>query len=112
MPVPAKKRVKHYRGDDFRYSFRLDQYIDPNDTSLGTQPIDMTGWTATVESDPDVAFTVSSPDATGVINVDLPAAETENEAVSTIEFDVKLTNTEPFSRTYIKVTIALDDQVT
>lgn len=112
MPVPPTKKVKHYRGDDFRYSFRVDQYVDPEDPSLGTEPVDMTGWTAEVESDPDLAFTISAPDATGVLTVDLPAEDTEDSNVESIEFDVKLTNTDPFRRTYVKVIIPLVDQVT
>jgi len=111
VSVPPTKKVKHYRGDDFRYSFRLDQYVDPDDVSLGIQPVNMTGWSALVEADPDVTFTVSVPDATGVITVDLPAEQTEDGAVESIPFDVKLTDTTGFRRTYIKVILILIEQV-
>lgn len=111
MPTPPIKKPKHYRGDDFRYSFRLEQYIDPDDPSLGTEPVDMTGWGAAVTDDQGGNWTASTPDATGVITLDLPAEDTVDPEVTVIEADCQLTDSTGFRRTYIKLVIALVDQV-
>lgn len=105
MAVPVKKKFKHYAGDDFRYSFRLEQ---PADT-----PMNLTGWTAELRTEPaEVAMTISTPDNTGLIVVAMSGVETRDaEPENVVIFDVALTDTTGFTRTYLKGTISLQQDV-
>lgn len=113
MAIPVKKKIKHYRGDDFRYGFILHQYVDPDDTSLGTEPRDLTGWTVEVESDPDLTITVTPDplDDTGEVVCEIDAADLGDEQESIVKFDIQLTDLGGFSRTYVQVQITLQEQV-
>lgn len=113
MPLPAKKKIKHYRGDDFRYSFRVEAYIDSSDPSAGTQPRDLTGWTANVESDPELNAAISPDplDATGVVTITIAAEDLDDTQPDEVEFDVQLVNPEGFRRTYVHVIMPLYAQV-
>lgn len=105
MPVPPKRSLKHYRGDDWRFTVRLEK-------PAGT-PVDLTGWSATVETDPDVTMTSSTPDATGVLTLDMPASETvlPNVPSDIISFDLLLIDPSGFKRTYLLGVVALQDEV-
>lgn len=114
MPLPAKKKIKHYRGDDFRYSFRVEKYTDPNNPDAGTEPRDLTGWTAVVESDPELNATITPQplDITGVVTVTITAENLSDAQVAEVEFDVQLVNPDGFRRTYVHVIMPLYEQVT
>lgn len=113
MATPVKKKFKHYRGDDFRYVFRIEEYIDPDDPDAGTVPRDLTGWTAVPEADPDVTVTLTpNPlNSTGQIHVDIPAEDLGDDQVDIVYFDVQLIDTTGFRRTYLRAQMNLVAQV-
>lgn len=103
MPLPLKKKFKHYRGDDWRYSFRLEQ---PKDT-----PMDLTGWTTEVTVEGGYTVTSSTPDNTGVIVLSMTAEETDAVVEDLLTFDFQMTDTTGFRRTYLLAEIRLVDDV-
>lgn len=113
MPIPVKKRLKHYRGDDFRYQFRVEDYIDPDNPSAGTEPRDLTTYTWVIEADPDLptATVENSLDATGLISVYVSADDLDDGQQDRVSFDVQLIDSDNFRRTYVQVVLTLKEQV-
>lgn len=113
MAVPAKRKLKHYRGDDFRYAARIETADDPADPDSPSSIQDLTGWTAEVESDPDVTASVKPDplDATGTITVEIPKEDLGDDQVEVVVFDVSLMDPTGFRRTYLHITLRLQAQV-
>jgi hypothetical protein len=115
MALPVTKNLAIYKGDTYKFSFRL------KEQSGAQNYVDLTGCTAKAEIRPDhdsetvlVEFTTEVPTQTGddLGRVNLSLTPTETSAAASGVWDVQLTWPDGMVKTYLAESVVVTKEVT
>jgi len=112
MRLPAQYDLIIYSGNDFKETF---EFQDD-----GGAAIDFSGWTVKsqiraarrMNADLIEEFTINTPDATGIIFLQLTDIQTKALAVGTYYYDILFTNTSDFDEIYVEGKVIVKPTVT